>query len=360
MQSIKLAIVAGARPNFMKIAPIIHAIQNSSKDIVFKLIHTGQHYDKLLSDNFFEDLNIPEPDYNLNVGSGSHAEQTAEILVGFERIMLDDAPDLVIVVGDVNSTMACTLAAKKLNIKVAHVEAGIRSFDLTMPEEINRMVTDSIADYYFTTTEIANVNLRNSGAKEQQIFLVGNTMIDTLVNNLNKLKKPVIDNKILDSQYVVLTLHRPSNVDAYDKLAQSIRRICSKLQDYTIVFPVHPRTANHLKDFTLPSNLITTPPMRYLEFIYLLRKSVLVVTDSGGIQEETSYLEIPCITLRKNTERPETITMGTNILADIEDDSFDEAINQFNTGQLKSKSSIPYWDGRTGERIVSTISNIFN
>lgn len=355
----KIVVVAGARPNFMKIASIVHAIEETpSAGLDFVLVHTGQHYDKLLSDNFFEDLRIPNPNYNLAVGSGSHAKQTAEIMVAFEGVLQKERPDLVLVVGDVNSTMACTLTAKKMNIKVAHIEAGIRSFDLDMPEEINRMVTDSIADYFFTTTQIANTNLRNAGAKGNQIFLVGNTMIDTLISNQCRISKPDLPDELLDSNYAVLTLHRPSNVDSERELINTITKVMEELKGMKAVFPVHPRTAKQLKNRVKSNLLVITPPMRYLEFIYLIKNSSLVITDSGGIQEETTYLNIPCITLRKNTERPETIDLGTNVLANMKDGTFESAMRVFNEGFIKNAKNIPFWDGKTGKRIVDTLSKI--
>lgn len=356
----KLILVAGARPNFMKIASIIHAIHKDGKNIEYVLVHTGQHYDKLLSDNFFEDLKIPTPHYNLHVGSGSHAIQTAEIMKAFEEVLLTETPDLVLVVGDVNSTMACTLTAKKMNIQVAHVEAGIRSFDNTMPEEINRMVTDSIADYFFTTTEIANTNLLNHGAKSEQIYLVGNTMIDTLCDNLHQLVEPEIVKPYTNEEYIVLTLHRPSNVDDETVLYQSLLKIASAVNGRPIIFPVHPRTQAKLKAFDLPKNIILSESLRYLEFIYLIKNAWLVITDSGGIQEETTYLSIPCITLRPNTERPETVTLGTNTLAKLDDDSVEKLIHSIQHGTYKKGSNIPLWDGKTGSRIVSELKTIFN
>ncbi len=356
----KLILVAGARPNFMKIASIIHAIHSDGRGIEYVLVHTGQHYDKLLSDNFFEDLKIPSPHYNLQVGSGSHAVQTADIMKDFEGVLLREKPNLVLVVGDVNSTMACTLTAKKMNIEVAHVEAGIRSFDNTMPEEINRMVTDSIADYFFTTTEIANENLLNHGAKKSQIYLVGNTMIDTLCSNLSQLVKPNIINPFVNTEYIVLTLHRPSNVDDEVSLFKSLNKIGGSVNGRTIIFPVHPRTQAKLKQFDLPQNIILSEPLRYLEFIYLIKNAWAVVTDSGGIQEETTYLSIPCITLRPNTERPETVFLGTNTLADLTNNSLEHFILEIEKGTYKKGQKIPMWDGKTGPRIVSILKTIFN
>lgn len=356
----KLIIVAGARPNFMKIASIIHAIHKDGKGIGYVLVHTGQHYDKLLSDNFFEDLKIPTPHYNLHIGSGSHASQTADIMKAFEGVLLKETPDLVLVVGDVNSTMACTLTAKKMNIKVAHVEAGIRSFDNSMPEEINRMVTDSIADYFFTTTEIANTNLLNHGAKPEQIYLVGNTMIDTLCNNLDQLVEPTIITPYKNQEYIVLTLHRPSNVDDEESLFQSLQKIGNSVNGRPIIFPVHPRTQTKLKTFDLPKNIVLSESLRYLEFIYLIKNAWLVITDSGGIQEETTYLSVPCITLRPNTERPETVTLGTNTLANLDDNSVLELISKIEKGTYKKGQPIPLWDGKTGDRIVHSLKSFSN
>jgi UDP-N-acetylglucosamine 2-epimerase (non-hydrolysing) len=358
---VKLTIVAGARPNFMKIAPIIRAIrkaQAQGKDLSYRLIHTGQHYDEKLSRIFFEELEIPEPDVNLGVGSGSQAEQTAKVMVAFEEELMDHPTDLVIVVGDVNSTMACTIVAKKLNAKVAHVEGGIRSFDMTMPEEINRMVTDSIADYFFTTSEMANHNLEQNGVDPSRIFFVGNTMIDTLVYNQHRLKQPACwkEFNLKDKEYFLLTLHRPSNVDDGDKLISILSHLEISVDTHPVIFPAHPRTRNVLNKMNWSGNNIKLlEPLSYLEFIYLIQHAKGVVTDSGGIQEETTYLHVPCLTLRNNTERPETIKVGTNVLIGDDFDLMYETLKQIIDGKWKSGNVPPLWDGKTAERIVEVL-----
>ncbi len=357
----KITLVAGARPNFMKIAPIIRAIENSNrlgnKQIHFRLVHTGQHYDEKLSQVFFKELEIAEPHANLGVGSGTQAEQTARIMVAFEKDLMANPCDLVVVVGDVNSTMACTIVAKKFNTRVAHVEGGIRSFDMTMPEEINRMVTDSIADYFFTTSEIANENLRKSGVPPKAIFFVGNTMIDTLVNNLNKTRKPSIweAHELSAKNYFVLTLHRPSNVDDLEVFATLIKAISESAAGSPVIFPVHPRTQHNAKKIQGVNNIILTDPLSYLEFIYLVQHSAGVITDSGGIQEETTWLGIPCITLRKSTERPETVTVGTNEVIGDDYEMLHRLVAKVRSGQWKSGSIPALWDGKAAERIVSVL-----
>ena len=356
----KITLIAGARPNFMKIAPIIRAIELAQKnghEIQYRLVHTGQHYDDKLSKVFFEELGIPEAQVNLGAGSGTQAEQTARIMVEFEKDLISNPTDLVVVVGDVNSTMACTIVAKKLNTMVAHVEGGIRSFDMTMPEEINRMVTDSLADYFFTTSTVANENLRRTGIQESQLFFVGNTMIDSLITNLTKIKKPQIwdEQKLKSGNYFVLTLHRPSNVDDLTKFSKLMENI-DKGSGVPVIFPVHPRTR---KNFSLlvksPVNVIPVDPLSYLEFIYLIKNAKAVITDSGGVQEETTVLGIPCITLRNNTERPETVTIGTNEMIGENMNSLANAFNKVNSGNWK-KGAIPeLWDGRTSQRIVDIL-----
>jgi len=355
----KITLIAGARPNFMKIAPIIRAIENAqkaSKSISYRLVHTGQHYDDKLSNIFFEQLQIPEPDINLGAGSGTQAEQTARIMIEFEKDLIAHPTDLVVVVGDVTSTMACTIVAKKLNTKVAHVEGGIRSFDMTMPEEINRMVTDSLADYFFTTSEVANQNLRNIGAKEDQIFFVGNTMIDTLLTQLPKAVKPALWDEfhLQRKSYYVLTMHRPSNVDDPEKFANWMKVLDSA--GLPIIFPVHPRTKKNFSSLKLkPKNILSCDPLSYLEFIYLIKESKAVITDSGGVQEETTVLGIPCLTLRNNTERPETVTTGTNEMIGDSFEKLSEAIHRLKVGEWK-KGNIPaLWDGHTAERIISIL-----
>lgn len=359
----KITLIAGARPNFMKIAPIIRAIENaqqSGKVIEYRLVHTGQHYDDKLSKIFFEQLEIPEPHVNLGAGSGTQAEQTGRIMVEFEKDLIANPTDLVVVVGDVTSTMACTIVAKKLNTKVAHVEGGIRSFDMAMPEEINRLVTDSLADYFFTTSEVANQNLRKSGVGEEQIFFVGNTMIDTLLTQLPKTKKPEkwSDWKVKSKEYIVLTLHRPSNVDDAEKFANWMKVIDAV--GLPVIFPVHPRTQkNFSKLVDKPQNIIACDPLSYLEFIYLIKESKAVITDSGGVQEETTVLGVPCLTLRNNTERPETVTTGTNEMIGDNFVALSEALKNLNAGKWKQGAIPELWDGRTAERIVSALLQLF-
>lgn len=360
----KLTIIAGARPNFMKIAPIIHAIKraNLQKDVIrFRLVHTGQHYDEKMSDSFFQELNIPYPDSNLGCGGGSQAEQTAAIMVGFEKELLENPSDLVLVVGDVTSTMACSIVAKKCNTKVAHVEAGIRSFDLSMPEEINRMVTDSITDYFFTTSETANENLRKAGVLQKNIFFVGNVMIDTLLTNQSRFVQPVLFQtlNLKKNNYFVLTLHRPTNVDKYDKFKLLMMSIIDSVNGLPIIFPIHPRTAKIFKDLNIEAcNLHIVEPMGYLEFNYLVKYAKAVVTDSGGITEETTVLNVPCITLRDNTERPETVTIGTNELIGTNPKAIFPAMSKLFAGDWK-KGGIPiFWDGKAADRIVAIINQL--
>lgn len=359
-------IIAGARPNFMKIAPIIAQIEKeklAGKNIDYRLVHTGQHYDKNMSGSFFEELGIPDPHVNLDCGGGTQAEQTASIMVAFEKDLIEHPADLVLVVGDVTSTMACSIVAKKLCVKVAHVEAGIRSFDLSMPEEINRMVTDSIADYFFTTTTLANQNLKTYGAKDEQIYFVGNVMIDTLLKNLPRLIKPSIWDQLnlTSKEYFVITLHRPANVDEEGKLKQLMDEIIENVHGLPIIFPVHPRTARILSGLGIGApNLHMIEPLGYLEFNYLVKNAKAVITDSGGITEETTVMHIPCITLRDNTERPETITLGTNELIGTDPKAIKPALTKLFAGEWK-KGEIPeLWDGKTSERIVKHICQIFD
>ncbi|MCO4293686.1 UDP-N-acetylglucosamine 2-epimerase (non-hydrolyzing) [Solitalea sp. MAHUQ-68] len=360
-----ITLIAGARPNFMKIAPIIEAIQNQQKsgiDIQYRLVHTGQHYDKKMSHDFFEQLGIPEPDANLEAGGGSQAEQTANIMIRFEKELLENPTNLVLVVGDVTSTMACSIVAKKLNIKVAHVEAGIRSGDRSMPEEINRLVTDSITDYFFTTSEMANVNLRNNDISEEQIFFVGNTMIDTLLKQMPRFKAPKLwdANNLKSKNYFVLTLHRPANVDNETSFKQLMEEILVNTQGLPILFPVHPRTAKMLEKTGISSpNLILAEPMSYLEFNYLVKYAKAVITDSGGITEETTVMGVPCLTLRDNTERPETCTIGTNELIGTNPENIRPALEKLFKGEWK-KGGIPeLWDGKTADRIVQHLIELF-
>ena len=360
----KVDLIAGARPNFMKIAPIIDAItraQKEGKSITFRLVHTGQHYDNNMSGSFFRELGIPEPDINLNAGGGTQAEQTSAIMTGYERLLMEEKPDLCLVVGDVNSTMACAIAAQKLCVPVAHVEGGIRSGDWTMPEEINRMVTDSITNYFFTTSENANQNLRNSGVGNERIFFVGNTMIDTLLKNRHRFKKPSVWDELglKRGRYIVMTLHRPANVDEEVQLKELLNEIISNTQDLPLIFPVHPRTARIIQKLGISHpRLMMSEPLGYLEFNFLVENCLAVITDSGGITEETTVMGIPCITLRDNTERPETITIGTNELIGTDPEAIRPVMQKLFSGQWK-KGSIPeLWDGNTADRIVKILVDL--
>ncbi len=360
----KILIIAGARPNFMKIAPIIHSL-NLAKikcpNIIYRLVHTGQHFDEKMSRSFFRELEIPEPDINLECGGGSQAEQTAAIMIKFEKELIENPTDLVLVVGDVTSTMACALVARKLNIKVAHVEAGIRSGDWSMPEEINRVVTDSISNYFFTTTIQASENLIALGFNVSNIYFVGNTMIDTLLKQMNRFKKPELYDVhgLKSSKYFVLTLHRPGNVDDENTLAILLYEIIENANKLPVVFPVHPRTRKNLSALTLSfPNLILTEPLSYLEFNYLVKNAKAVITDSGGITEETTVMGVPCITLRNSTERPETCIVGTNELIGTNPRALKPALEKLFRGEWK-KGGIPdLWDGKTSDRIVNHLLEI--
>ena len=360
----RITLIAGARPNFMKIAPIIHAIHRSAEEgkaITYRLIHTGQHYDTKMSGSFFEQLEIPEPHANLESGGGTQAEQTSNIMMRFEKELTQNPADLVLVVGDVTSTMACAITAQKLHTKVAHVEAGIRSNDWLMPEEINRLVTDAVSNYYFTTSEIANENLRTSGVKEDQIFYVGNTMIDTLLKNRPRFREPDIWREIglIEKDYIVMTLHRPANVDDENKLIELLEEIVNNSNGVPLVFPVHPRTAKMLEKLGIYyPNLYFVEPQGYLEFNFLVERARAVVTDSGGITEETTVMGVPCMTLRDSTERPETITEGTNELIGTDPKAIKPAMEKLFAGHWK-KGKIPkLWDGKTAERIVEIILDL--
>lgn len=356
-----ITIVAGARPNFMKIAPIIEAIisaKESGKNINFRLIHTGQHYDKKMSGDFFEQLGIPEPHANLEAGGGTQAEQTGAIMARFEAELIANPTDLVIVVGDVTSTMACAITAQKLHTKVAHVEAGIRSNDWTMPEEINRLVTDSISNYFFTTTKSAGENLLKSGVSEKNIYFVGNTMIDTLLKQRPKFVQPDFWNKfnLIKGQYLVLTLHRPSNVDSKEQLTELLNVLENNSYGLPIIFPVHPRTRQRIEEFKINiNNLKLIDPLGYLEFNYLVENAKAVVTDSGGITEETTVMGIPCMTLRNSTERPETCTIGTNELLGTSPEALEKALNKLFNGAWKEGAIPELWDGKTAPRIVEIL-----
>lgn len=355
----KIISVVGARPNFMKMAPVHRALSAHPKHFNHLICHTGQHFDKHMSDIFFKELSIPVPDFNLGINSGSHATQTAGIMVAFEKICQEENPDLIIVYGDINSTMACSIVAKKLMITIAHVEAGLRSFDRTMPEEINRIITDSISDYFFVTEENGMKNLSANGVENKRIAFVGNTMIDTLIHTLPLIQKSDILNNIGVEQniFTVATFHRPSNVDFQEMFERIITFLNSLGDFFPVVFPIHPRSRQNLKSFGLTKKMsdriILIDPLGYTDFLSLVINTCLVVTDSGGIQEETTYLKVPCLTLRTTTERPVTIEEGTNILCG---DDLSYALEQAKlifSGKLKQGNIPQYWDGKAAERIAS-------
>lgn len=357
----KIDIIAGARPNFMKIAPIIEAIKAAQKTISYRLVHTGQHYDQKMSGTFFEELGIPQPDVNLGAGGGTQAEQTAAIMIGYERLLMQESATICLVVGDVTSTMACSIVAKKQGLLVVHVEAGIRSFDLTMPEEINRMLTDSITDYFYTTSEVANQNLRQVGIPENRIVFVGNTMIDTLRKNLANLKKPAFYDTLAlkEKSYLVLTLHRPANVDNPNQLTDLLSEISRSVTNFPVIFPVHPRTLSVIDRIGWKhDNIKFVEPLGYLAFNFLVKNALAVITDSGGITEETTVLGIPCLTLRDNTERPETITIGTNELIGTNPQHIAPALEKVLTGTWKKGGIPPLWDGNAATRIVKHLQTI--
>ena len=369
LPALKLILVAGARPNFMKIAPLVHAIErhNSQKaadvrPIDFCLVHTGQHYDPQMSDVFFKELGIPKPDCSLDVGSGSHAVQTANVMARFEPVCQAEKPDWVVVVGDVNSTMACTLVAVKMGIRVAHIEAGLRSFDRTMPEEINRLVTDSIADLLLTPSEDANENLRREGAAEARIQLVGNIMIDALVANLEQARQSQIlaTHGLIKGDYIYVTLHRPANVDRKENLASILRELSALAEKTPVVFPMHPRTRKMIAEFNLSfigkSGVKVLDPIGYHDSLCLTENARLVLTDSGGLQEESTYFRTPCLTLRPNTERPVTVTMGSNRLTALE--ALHADMRQTLAGTPRLGSVPPLWDGRTAERVVERLLGV--
>jgi UDP-N-acetylglucosamine 2-epimerase (non-hydrolysing) len=357
-------IIAGARPNFMKIAPIIKALTASRAQggsLQHRLIHTGQHYDKAMSGGFFEQLGIPEPDVNLEVGSGTQAEQTAAIMVRYEKALIEKRSDLCLVVGDVTSTMACSIVARKLGVPVAHVEGGIRSGDWSMPEEINRVVTDSISNWFFTTSATANENLRRAGVADERVFFVGNTMIDTLLAQMPRLQPPDFWAALAlrPGQYFVLTLHRPANVDAEQQLQRLLQAIADGTGGLPVVFPVHPRTAKSLRELAgqIPG-LHYVDPQGYLEFNYLVKHAKGVITDSGGITEETTVMGVPCLTLRDNTERPETVTVGTNELIGTDPAKLGPALARLMAGEWKKGAVPEKWDGRAAERIVAELQRL--
>jgi UDP-N-acetylglucosamine 2-epimerase (non-hydrolysing) len=363
----KILSVAGARPNFMKVAPIIRALRAHPAGFEHVLVHTGQHYDAKMSDSFFRDLNIPDPDFNLGVGSGSHAEQTAAVMVGIEPVLREVKPDLVLVVGDVNSTVAAALTAKKLDLKVAHVEAGLRSFDRTMPEEINRLCTDAISDLLFTTDRMAGEQLLKEGAPAHAIHFVGNVMIDSLLANVEAARARAYPASLgLEAGgYGVLTLHRPSNVEDPVILAGILDAIRASLPDLPVIFPIHPRTRSRIESFGLADRFSTSPtapglfptdPLGYVEFLSLNQGARLVLTDSGGLQEETTILGVPCVTVRENTERPVTVSEGTNHLAGTSPEGVRSAIAAALALDVSKARRPEHWDGRAAERIAEVLA----
>lgn len=362
----KIINVVGARPNFMKMAPIIDDLNKHPESFSHLLVHTGQHYDERMSTSFFEALGMPRPDVNLEVGSGSHAEQTARIMVEFEKVCLAEQPDLVIVVGDVNSTMACTITAKKLGIKVAHVEAGLRSRDMSMPEEINRLCTDVLCDFLFITDHFADENLRAEGVPAEKIFFVGNVMIDTLLKHRELAAKVGLVEKwgLKHGSFATLTLHRPSNVDDRATLVGILDALREISRSVPIVFPIHPRTRKMIEKFGLldyftstekPSGIWLTEPLGYLEFLNLNMHAQLILTDSGGLQEESTVLGVPCLTLRNNTERPITSEVGTNFMVGTDCERILEVARNILGGEFKKGKVPEKWDGKAAERIVEIL-----
>lgn len=360
---LKILNIVGARPNFMKVAPIVREMKRRVGDFLPLIVHTGQHYDAAMSDSFFADLGIPKPDFHLEIGSHSHAVQTARIMIAFEPVVIQEKPDWVVVVGDVNSTIACALVCSKLGVRVAHVEAGLRSGDRTMPEEINRILTDAISDLLFTTSEDAGENLKAEGAAEDKIKFVGNVMIDSLFYNLEKSKASKIREglNLRENEYTVATLHRPSNVDDKEIFTGLLDALISISKKIPVVFPVHPRTQNNIEKFGFAgqvgnSKIKLIEPLGYLDFMRLYSGARLVLTDSGGLQEETTALGIPCLTLRENTERPVTINFGTNQLVGTEAEKITHAAFEILESPSKINAKIPpLWDGRAAERICNTL-----
>lgn len=361
----KVISVVGARPNFIKIAPIHKAFQSINNSVKHLICHTGQHFDEKMSKIFFEELEMPEPDFYLGISGGSHAEQTAGIMVEFEKVLLKEKPDLIIVPGDVNSTLACSLVASKLGIPIAHVEAGLRSFDREMPEEINRIVTDVLADYLFVSEPSGLVNLKNEGISHSKLYFVGNVMIDSLVHYLPRVNQSAVLNQLnlLPQEYILVTFHRPSNVDDPHNLQKIIKLLNNLSNTRKVVFPIHPRTRKNL-EINQQSNLFTKnvlliDPVGYIDFLSLIKDSGLIITDSGGIQEESTYLGVQCITVRKNTERPVTVELGTNQLVGTDLDKVSEIAMNVLTGTKKAGKIPELWDGKAAERIVKILLGRF-
>jgi len=360
----KIHLIVGARPNFMKMAPLYKEFSKFPEQFEIKLIHTGQHYDERMSKFFFDDLQMPKPDEYLEVGSGSHGKQTAKIMERYEEILLKERPDLVIVAGDVNSTSACAIDAVKLHIPVAHLEAGLRSFARSMPEEINRILTDTISDYLLTPSPDGDENLLVEGVPDEKIFFVGNIMIDSLIQYQDKAKESDILNRIgITKSYALITLHRPSNVDDKKGLITILNAFEEISKSINLVFPIHPRTTKQIHTFGLDEkvtkikNLHLIPPVGYYDFLKLQMKAKFILTDSGGIQEESTYFGVPCLTLRPNTERPITITEGTNILVKLNTDDIINEAQKILTGKIKEGNIPKFWDGKTAERIVEIFRN---
>jgi UDP-N-acetylglucosamine 2-epimerase (non-hydrolysing) len=360
----RVDLIAGARPNFMKVAPIIRALEARKREqggLDYRLVHTGQHYDPALSDRFFDQLGIPEPHVNLSAGSGSQAAQTAAIMVRYEALLSENPPDCCLVVGDVNSTMACAITARKCGIPVAHVEAGIRSGDWSMPEEINRTVTDSVSNWFFTTSPSAGLNLRQMGVGEERIFFVGNTMIDTLLACQDRLVPPSFWSglDLAAGSYFVITLHRPTNVDNPLRLTRLLSAVAQGTRGLPVIFPVHPRTRKRLEAIPdPPPSFRFVDPQPYLEFNYLVKHARAVLTDSGGITEESTVMGVPCLTLRDSTERPETVVMGTNELVGTDPEKLVPALDRVFSGHWKTGSIPEKWDGQAATRIVAVLEKI--
>ena len=357
MSKHKICLIVGARPNFMKSAPLMRELLANDDSFDTKLIHTGQHYDHALSQLFFDELKMPKPDLYLGVGSGSHAEQTGKIMIELEKSFGELKPDLVVVFGDINSTLAAAIVTAKMCIKLAHVEAGLRSFDNTMPEEINRIVTDRLSHYLYVSEDSGLVNLRNEGVTDEKVFYTGNIMIDSLVANLEIAKKSdILDKLHLEpNSYIAMTMHRPANVDEEDKLRELFENIIEVSEKMPIVFPCHPRTKKRLEDFGITSNaqgLKMIEPLGYLDFLKLQSNANFVLTDSGGVQEETTYLKIPCITMRENTERPSTVDIGSNIIVGVNPKNIRDAAMRTIQGERKQGNIPRLWDGKTAGRIV--------